>query len=425
MKVQNAFVIRNLKLINMRIFILFISIFLAFSVKSQDSLKTIKMEVHGFVKSDYWTDSRQVLQSREGLFSLFPQPVKLDALGNDLNAHSSFNFTAISTRANLKFFGPDAFGAKTTAFIEGDFTGISNATINTLRLRHAWIRFQWKRTAIIAGQDWHPMFVTQVYPGVLALNTGAPFQPFNRSPQIRFESKFGKMKLILAAISQRDNTNIGPIGRDFSYMSNSMIPNLHGQVQFSTSKHFFGAAIDWKSIMPRIITDSNIYTSQRLNTKSAMVFHKFSRKKFEIKSKLIYGENLSENLMLGGYAVATEDSVTNEQTYTSSRHLFAWTNLIFKFKKKNYLFMPAIFAGYAQNLASAENNLGIWYATGSDIDNLIRVAPGLSVRNGPIMLTFEYEFTRAYYGSLDNRGRVINANPIDNHRVMLAAFYFF
>ena len=45
----------------------------------------------GFVKNDFFIDSRQTICAREGHFLLWPAPEKLDANGNDINSKSTFN----------------------------------------------------------------------------------------------------------------------------------------------------------------------------------------------------------------------------------------------------------------------------------------------------------------------------------------------
>ncbi|MBN2746618.1 MAG: hypothetical protein JXR34_07805 [Bacteroidales bacterium] len=406
--------------------LILLGFFISLKINAQEKKeKPFKFQIHGFVKSDYWYDTRQVVQSREGLFSLFPMPVALDSEGKDLNAHPSFNYSAISTRISTTIEGPDAFGAKTHAFIEGDFTGVSNTTINTLRLRHAWIRLDWKKSRLVLGQDWHPMFVTEVFPGVLALNTGAPFQPFIRNPQARFEWDFKKTTFILAALSQRDNSCNGPVGRDFSYLSNSLLPNFHGQLKTKIGKSLYGAAFDWKSIMPRMATDSGLYTSARLNSTSAMVYYKYADEHFTFKSKIIYGQNLTEHLLLGGYAIADIDTLTDYQEYTATEHLFAWGQILYTKKLKRVDIQPGLFFGYAMNLGTTNENLGIYYATGSDLDVLFRVSPSVNIYSGPMMVSLEWEWTEAFYGIPDKNGMVKNSKPVDNHRFMVGVFYLF
>ena len=188
----------------MRTIVFLVGLFLFSGAYSQDSteVKTkIKIQIHGFVKTDYWYDSRQVAYAREGLFTLFPKDVELDKNGQDINAEPSFNYSAITSRLNFKIDGFDAFGAKTFGYIEADFSGMSNVTINTFRLRHAYLQMSWKNTDLLMGQYWHPMFVTEVFPTVISLNTGAPFQPFIRNPQFRITQHFGNLKMIAAALA--------------------------------------------------------------------------------------------------------------------------------------------------------------------------------------------------------------------------------
>ncbi|MCB0316360.1 MAG: hypothetical protein KDH84_24420, partial [Calditrichaeota bacterium] len=100
---------------------------------------------------------------------------------------------------------PDAFGAKASGVIEGAFFGHTNDDINGFRLRHAFVKLAWEKTALYFGQYWHPMFVTAVFPGVVSFNTGVPFQPFSRNPQFRLEQTMSSSaKFIVALLSQRD-----------------------------------------------------------------------------------------------------------------------------------------------------------------------------------------------------------------------------
>ena len=75
----------------------------------------------GFVKNDFFWDTRQTVAAREGHFLLWPTPLNLDENGEDINKQTSFNFLAIQSRLTAKFTGPDALGAKTSGLIEGDF----------------------------------------------------------------------------------------------------------------------------------------------------------------------------------------------------------------------------------------------------------------------------------------------------------------
>ena len=397
-----------------------------FAQEKKDSKKEkLKIDIHGFVKTDYWIDTRQVVYAREGLFTFFPKDILLDKNGRDINAEPSFNFSAITTRLNFKIRQFRAFGADAFGFIEADFSGVSNVTINTFRLRHAYINLDWGKSELLVGQYWHPLFVTKVFPTVISLNTGAPFQPFNRSPQIRFTYHLRKWNIIAAVISQRDYASIGPKGRNPEYMENSMVPNGHLQLQYAGSRNTFGFAADYKVIRPQLVTDSNIVSDERLGSYAFMAYYKWSNKKFEYKLKAIYGQNLSDQLMLGGYAVSSIDPKTNIMKYTPTNHFFIWTDFIYRKKLGKYMLIPALFAGYAKNLGTSQDAIGPYFAVGANIDQMYRIAPSFSVKSGNVMFSLEWEYSHVMYGNIQLNGTVANTHAVAGNRILLTGFYFF
>jgi hypothetical protein len=177
----------------------------------------------GFVKTDLLYDSRQTVNIREGHFLLFPKSALPDKEGRDLNAASSFNMLSIQTRLLGKLTGPDAFGAKTSGLIETEFFGTSDGDINGFRLRHAYVKLNWATTEVLVGQFWHPMFVTESFPETVSFNTGAPFQPFNRSPQVRLTQTLGGWSLVATALAQRDFPSNGPDGASWARAATSLL----------------------------------------------------------------------------------------------------------------------------------------------------------------------------------------------------------
>ena len=89
--------------------------------KEKDEEKKFGAKISGFVKNDFFYDTRQTVAAREGHFLLWPSPENLDMIGEDINAQSNFNMLAIQSRISLALSGPDALGAKTSGLIEGDF----------------------------------------------------------------------------------------------------------------------------------------------------------------------------------------------------------------------------------------------------------------------------------------------------------------
>jgi hypothetical protein len=374
----------------------------------------------GFVKSDYWRDSRRVLAAREDLFLLLPANTNPDVNGDDINATPIFNYSAITSRLTGIISGPDAFGAATSAVIEADFSGMSNADINGFRLRHAYGKLRWQNSELLFGQFWHPMFVTEVFPDVISLNTGAPFQPFIRNPQVSYTRHFGRVGASFTLLSQRDNANDGPFGPDPIYMRTAAAPNAHLQVQVKGDRNVWGVAGDYKALRPRVVTPAGVKTDETVGSYAAMAYWKYRQSAFTWRCKAIYGQNLTEHLMLGGYAVRSVDPVTAAETYTPTNHLFAWGNVVYGEKVR-----LGLFAGVARNFGTSDETVGTYFSRGADVGHAYRIAPSVSVVSGPVQVSTEVEYTAAAYGVPDNRGRVRDGRVIGSTRLLVTLFYFF
>lgn len=88
------------------------------------------------------------------------------------------------------------------------------------------MKLDWKRVGVLIGQTWHPLF-GKVVPDVLNLSTGAPFQPFNREPQIAVSYRSGAWEWTGAALWQLQYTSSGPNGSSESYLKNSCVPEIY------------------------------------------------------------------------------------------------------------------------------------------------------------------------------------------------------
>lgn len=380
----------------------------------------LQLKFSGFVKTYFWFDSRQIDGSRDELLLFYPKKPVLDANGNDIHGGLNSNYSAINTRLSLSIKGPQLLHADVNAFIEGDFTGVSNADINGLRLRHAFIRMKWAKDELLLGQYWHPMFVPEVFPEVQAFNTGAPFQPFIRNPQISYKHHFGSLKLEAALIMQRDNSSDGPLGRSYIYMQQSGIPNSHLQLSYKTERHTVGLAFDHKAIRPRLVSDSNFRNTELVSSVSWMAYYKYSKELFSIQLKTIYGQNLTEHLLLGGYAVASRDPLTYIETYTPTNHIFIWGGVNYG---AQYRF--GLFGGFAENMGTTRENTGVYYGKGFDVKTMFRVAPQFCFTTGPLQLASEIEYTSASMGAPDTKGLIHNSQATGVFRLLFVATYVF
>lgn len=379
-----------------------------------------RFQFSGFVKNNIWVDTRQIDGGREDLMLYYPKPQVFDENGKDIHAGSSLGMNAIATRGTVAFQGSNAFGAKAFALIEADFTGTCNADINGFRLRHAYGRLDWKNASLLVGQYWHPMFVPEVFPEIVSLNTGAPFQPFIRSPQISFFYRTPSIHLQLAAVAQRDNSSDGPEGRTNAYLRHAVIPNMNAQLQLHTAHFIFGAALDYKILRPLMFTMQNYATYELVKSSSLMVYGRYKKGPLTIRYKGIIGQNLTEHLMLGGYAVKATDPLTGVETYTPTNHFFTWGGLNYGTNKQ-----WGLFGGFAKNLGTSAENIGIYYGKGSNVDWMYRISPTFSVRSGHVKIASELEYTVAAFGTPDSFGKIKDAEPVANLRLLLALFYYF
>ena len=158
--------------------LLLIGLCMAVCVQAQK--KNFSYKFYGQVRGDLFYNSRANAEIVDGLFHLYPKDVALDADGKDLNASPNGSFYLLYSRLGIDVQGPKVGSAKTSLKLEADFRG-SGSNWAVLRIRHAYVNLDWGKSAVLIGQTWHPLF-GEVFPQMLNLSTGAPFQPFNRSP---------------------------------------------------------------------------------------------------------------------------------------------------------------------------------------------------------------------------------------------------
>ena len=167
---------------------IFVPIILAFSLAlTAEEKRDFGIQFSGFIKNDFY-DSRQTVNIREGHFLLYPADFLPDADNRDINAEPSFNFLSIQTRLTGTITSPNAFGARVKGVIEADFCGSENAafSMSTVSVCATPMRScPWKKTQLLLGQYWHPLFIPGCFSEVVSFNTGSPIQPFSRNPQIR------------------------------------------------------------------------------------------------------------------------------------------------------------------------------------------------------------------------------------------------
>ena len=406
--------------------LIFIFLNVVLSAFSQEPTPSWGIKFSGFVKTDFFYDTRQTSVSngiREGHFYLFPDNVLTDIEGNDINANPSFHMLNIQTRLRGDISGPDAFGAKTSGAIEAEFFGTSESDLNGFRLRHAYVKLDWDKVTLMTGQNWHPLFPAESFPGTLSFNTGAPFVPFSRNPQIRLTIRAGEGGVSLTAYSQRDFTSTGPDGNSNKYMRNSGVPGLNFQLKLPVGKVFTGwAGADYKRLRPELKTVTNYETDASFGSFTFFTTIKLKTKPVTISMMGNYAQNSFDLLMIGGYAVSDTTSLPRRaREYTNINTGSAWLDITTNGSKVT----AGLFTGFSKNLGASEEIKGNVYCRGSNIDHLFRVSPRIIFTSGKLSFGAELESTTAAYGEMQTSGKVTDTENVTNVRILLSSVYRF
>jgi hypothetical protein len=273
------------------------------------------------------------------------------------------------------------------------------------------------------------MFITSSYPEVVSFNTGAPFLVFSRNPQIRLTKDIKNFRVILTALSQVDFKSTGPDGPSTKYIRNSAVPSMNINVEYSKKNAeegkelLVGLAGNFKRLIPDLESDSGFKSTESINSMSGMVYFKLGFPKVVFKLAGLYGQNMYDYTMIGGYA--SEEYTEQAKGIISYRNISTvscWTELMTTGKKMQ----TGLFLGYSQNMGAGDIVMGPYYSRGSNIYDLYRISPRFIYNAGKFRIAPEIEYTVARYGTTSNLdGKVFDPEPVGNFRFLLGVFYFF
>lgn len=215
------------------------------------------------------------------------------------------------------------------------------------------------------------------------------------------------------------------------YLHNSIIPDLTINLQGNTD--FLKVALigNYKVNQPKLsttslTTPSLIYqTDEKIKSMSFSVYGLFTTGLLKVKASVIYGQNMREFALMGGYAISKLDSVTGHEQYSSLNNMFTWLNVVYG----NSL-QGGIFIGFEKNLGATAKSLysvTSLLSRGYNINNLYRISPTILYKTGKLQFQAEVEYTVAAYGKVDlnDYGLVKGAKNISNIRVQFSTFFYF
>lgn len=437
------------------LFLFLFTLLVTLTSKSQEiKPKEINVEFYGFVRFESFVDSYKGLNAATDQFYIVPLYTGVDANGEHLNEYPNYNFASMASRVGIKISGPTILNAKTTATIETDFSGDLGANTAFLRLMQANTVFTWQKSALLLGQTLHPFWTGKVFPAVGNINTGSPFHPFNRSPQIRFDYKpNAKMILTAAAVSEFQYKSYGFSKIDSMYpkaMSyadksdlfarNSAIPELIANVEFNNNGYTLGAGSSIKYLKPTTFTvgispkkdDKKYVSDELLKSLSFVLYGQYVKNMLAVRAKTVLGQNLTHLTMPGGYGVKSVDQTTGEMTYTPYNNIYSYINAVYGKK-----YQVGIFAGVMNNLGTKDQLYNFGTETSpsvvtpgmlTQVSAIKRVSSSLALNISKMKFAVEYELTQAEYGkgNINIKDGLYN-DWVDatNHRFLVMMMYSF
>ena len=393
---------------------------------AQDEKPSFKF--YGFVRNYACYDTRESMTSNSEQFYYMPKDIKLDANGEDLNAHDNMMLLSITTRLGLNVTGLNFLNSKTSAKVEADFAGFG--TSNTvLRIRQAYAKMDWKNSKLLVGQAWHPA-MGDMMPDVFSLETGAPFTPFSRTPQVRYDYVSKGVTLTATALYQFQYTSYGPDGASFNYARNAVVPEVYLQGMIKEGGFMMGIGVDLLTLKPRQnCTDNNgktVVCHEKMTFGvTPTIFASYKKGNWGIKGRATYAQNAAHLSMISGYAV-TEIRENGEWGYSNLNSISGWVDATYKQPLKTGFLTFCCFGGYTKNLGCNNDIVGDIYMRGEkNMDYMWRVAPSVLYTHNAMSIGVEYNPTTVGYGKPDSQYKMNDTHAVTNHRICAMLKYNF
>ena len=380
-----------------------------------------KFKLYGFIRNYGVMDTRSVKGGTHDLYYYMPEDISLNEAKEDLNGMSNWKFVSLTTRLGLDVSGYQFGSMNISGKVEADFyslngTGAAN-TIAQFRLRQAYMALAWKYSdanslTLNLGQTWHPMGAD--LPNCINLESGAPFGPFNRSPQamLHFKSNFFTLTGGMLYLSQY-------LPMDYETGGKSVNPFRYGMPEAFLGVAFNLGPVVLKSGASMLNTKPiRTYNGKKANgTMSALseyVYVQYTKGLFQLKYKAalaMSGEHLN---ILSGYGVSKYDQATNTFTYTPMQDFCTW--LSFQYGKKVQVMGMA---GYMKQLGTTEEladgfKVLLNSAASQNIQQAFRLTPTIVWNLGKFSVGLEYDMTSAEFGNTLASGTAKEADAVRN-----------
>jgi hypothetical protein len=170
------------------------------------------------------------------------------------------------------------------------------------------------------------------------------------------------------------------------------------------------------------VTATGYEADEKIGSWAGMAYAKLRTADATFKVEGVYGQNLFNLTMLGGYAVSkVSGPPKDDQEYANLNTMSVWGEAHTNGTK----WQAGIFGGWSKNLGLEDERAGSYYARGADIGYVYRIAPRIVLNEGKFRFATEVEWTAAGYGTPGKKGVVEDIKEVGNLRLLLATYYFF
>lgn len=397
--------------------------------------KPSHFKLYGFIRNYMVADTRAVNAGTEDLYFYMPKGISIKD-GFDENAGFNWRFVSLTTRMGLDVSGYKWGSMGVSGKVEADFYCL-NGSVATLRLRQAFMKLAWDESPVTLtiGQAWHPMAADM--PHMNNLETGAPFNPFNRSPQLTADVKLGSNLTFTASLLYLNHylpTGPGDVKSKDYYKYG--LPELYMGLSYKDGGFLGRVGLDMTNIRPyRTIADwrvadssdpKTIEVKSLMTTFSPFIYAQYTKGLFQIKAKSILAQSGEHMNLLSGYGVHSFNA-DGTITYTPMQD---WASFLsFSYGKK---FQVMAMLGYMKQLGTTADltNNQLWMNKSADvhIQQALRATPTVAWNLGKFTVSLEYNLTAAEFGTGERNARgMFTGTPewVLNHRfICMTKFNF-
>ena len=437
----------------MKKYIMVLAAILVGSTAFAQEEKPAHFKLYGFIRNYVITDTREVNAGTNDLFMYMPKDRNMQD-GIDLNDGFNWRYLSLTTRLGLDVSAYKFGTMNLSGKVEADFYSLSGTTasaiIPQLRLRQAFVKLSWDDNplTLTLGQAWHPMGAD--LPHITNLESGAPFNPFNRSPQLTLDCKAGDFTFTASMLYLNHFLPTGPDGKSTVYYKYGF-PEAYLGVTFKKGAVVAKAGVDIVNSKPIGYVGYNKnsdgtydetklvrgYTMDKkvskasgiLTAVSPFVFFQYTKGLFQLRAKAILAQSGEHMNLLSGYGVASLDDVNYVYTYTPMQDLASF--LSFQYGKKVQVMSTFAYfkqLGTTKDLVDPAKLLWINTAADTKIQQAFRVTPTVAWNIGKFTVSLEYDLTAAAFGrgSRNLRG-MYDGTPewIMNHRLICMTKFTF